>query len=171
MKRFEWMRRTSQVGLVLSLATLTSCGLFERWQSGDLQTDRVAGRDVPCEAAIAKRTHAWQVRYVIDRATRDTQPEDRVETFARRTLAIRNGQPPATNDAVNVNEEWWPPVPPRPEFSDIEAQRRSLERADMPSLEKRAEFFLECEVGELSASDRLGDRSRSARLLRTPEKT
>ncbi|MEO0854451.1 MAG: DUF1565 domain-containing protein, partial [Cyanobacteria bacterium J06648_11] len=39
---------------------------------------------------------------------------------------------------------------------------RSLERADMPSLEKRAEFFLECEVGELSASDRLYRKALNA---------
>ncbi|MEO1133739.1 MAG: DUF1565 domain-containing protein [Cyanobacteria bacterium J06639_1] len=155
MKRLGWMGRVGQIGVALSLTTLTSCGLFDRIQSGDIQTDRVAGRDVPCEAAIAKRTHAWQVRYVIDRTTRDNQPEDRVETFASRTVAIRNGQPPAQGEAVNVRGEWWPASPPRPEFSEIEARRKSLEKADAPTLDRQAEYFLDCEVGELSASERL----------------
>ncbi|MEM9155382.1 MAG: DUF1565 domain-containing protein [Cyanobacteria bacterium P01_F01_bin.33] len=162
MKRWALMQSAGRVVAALSVATLTSCGLFERWQSGDLNTDRVAGRDVPCEAAIARRTQRWQVRYVIDRTTRDTQPADRVVTFASRTLVTQNGQPSAEAEAIQLDGDWWPSMPPRPDFQEIEGVRRSLERADMPRIDRQAEFFLACDAGELSASERVYRKALTA---------
>lgn len=149
------MRRVGPAAAALILSALTSCGLFERWQSGEIDPSQVAGRDVPCEAAIARRTQTWRVRYAIDRATRDTQRADRVADFDSRTLVSRNGQPIDDADAIQLDGEWWPSLPPRPTFAEIEAQRQTLEKADLPRLDKRAEFFLECAAEELSASERV----------------
>ena len=103
-----------------------------------------------CEAAVAIARATWEVEYYTSRANPSTR---RTKRFASAQLVNRNGEPPTAAETGSDKQGiWWPELPPRPTDEDVDEQRRAAEKNDPPSLERRVEYMLHCQDGELTAN-------------------
>ncbi|NJP08114.1 MAG: DUF1565 domain-containing protein [Leptolyngbyaceae cyanobacterium RU_5_1] len=130
------------------LVALSSCT-----PNGELSSE------TQCNAAIAKASYIWRVRYYSDR-TRVNPNNLRIEEFASAELVNRNGEKPA-NTATDPDDNgvWWPAQPPRPTTNEIQQIRQFGERVDPPELDRRVKYTLQCADGELITD---GDLYRQA---------
>ena len=113
-----------------------------------------------CQAAVARASTTWEVKYYTHRTNPGTQ---RTERFASTQLINRNGEPP-TAAATGPDEQgiWWPAPPSRPTNDDVDRQRRAAEQNDPPTLQRRVDYILQCDEGDLTANENIYQQAAQA---------
>jgi parallel beta-helix repeat protein len=111
------------------------------------------GGQTPCDGAVARASYTWQASYYPSRTESDRPNRPRQETFGSSELLTRNGIKPL-EAASGPDDEgvWWPEMPPRPTADELDRRRGDFEANNSPQLARKRDFFLECEVGNLTAS-------------------
>ena len=132
------------LALIGAVLLATSCGV----ENGSVGT-------TDCQAAIARANYRWRVDYEFNKTSSNSRVTDRFEFFASSQLVNINGEePPDAETGPDENGIWWPALPPRPTPELINERRDRLETHGAPLLLRTVDYFLQCEVGNLSTDRR-----------------